>query len=437
MSEQPETRSFSCPHCATGIQIPYNLPPTSAPCPKCGENITSPALKEEEVQVPAPEPVVISAASEPEPIAPLPVSEPVSEPNPEPVSESVSSPPASPEESGVNRGGEQSTGSKGRLITMAAGGIALLLLGIVAWKVLTSFRGEDEKSSSADVSPRLTTEERRDKSYRSEGWVPEAEAILTEFFQAKTISQRAALTIRGKQNEAEMERIYREFTGEEYRTPASVYSPVSLSDEDTERGIFLMTYDRPEQFALRSFFRPIPPLRVKYGLEEPNVFLQSEAALENFLDSPLKVMAFFRRSPEGLKLDWKTYSQTKFRLLKDFVENPKRGQQGVFRVSIREDIDLSERDQAGFSVFRLSDPANREDYAKILVKDSSALGQALAHLRWRDQVVPRPPIKNATVSLVWSREPETKLQMDELICWEFLGLGGERGNVQAEEQSAP
>ena len=197
-----------------------------------------------------------------------------------------------------------------------------------------------------------------------------------------------------------------------------------------------MTYNRPEQFTIRSFFRPIPPLRVRYGLEEPDPWLISEASVRNFVDGPLKVMAFFSKTPDGLRLDWQTYAQTKFRLLDQFVSNPEPGGRGVFRVFVQQDVDLDGRDKDGISMFRFTDPANLSDYAKVLIKDESDLGNALAPLRWRGRVVAKAPVRNATVSLVWSNDDEPTLQMGELICWEFLGLGGDRGNwkEKANEQ---
>ena len=295
-------------------------------------------------------------------------------------------------------------------------------------KILIFSDPKKDGQAQADSEQPLSPEERKANSYRAQGWIKDAQGVLQNFFNAETDAERAQWTIRGSVNEAEMAAVYDKFQEDSFRTPISVFSPVSLSDVDTKRGIFLMAYNRPEQFTIKSFFRPVPPLRVRYGLEQPSSMLISEAAVSNFVDRPLKIMAFFAKTPDGLKLDWQTYAQTKFRLLDQFVTNPEPGARGVFRVFIQEDVALDGRDRAGFSVFRLSDPANNSDFAKVLVKDESELGRALALLKWRDRVVAKPPVRNATVSLTWSNDPEPTLRMGELICWEFLGLGGERGN---------
>lgn len=420
MSDANATRTFQCSHCSTGIQIPANLPPTTAPCPKCGQEVTSPPL-----ETVVPEPVV------------EPIIESTVEPAVEPQEESVSiltKKSAKPVadavvEVEVEEGQPSGKGGKLKFLMLSAGLVALLLLAAAAAKIFLPSEKKDVTTKTR-VSPqqKLTPEERRDNAYRRQGWIEEAEAVLVKFLEAKTVEERAALTIRGSLNEAEMAAVYDEFAEEVQRTPVDVFSPMLLADQDTKRGIFLMIYNRPEQFAIGGFFRPVPPMRVKYGLEEPDLFLVSEASLINFVDQPLRVMAYFLKTPEGMKLDWQSYAQTKYRLLRQFVDNPEAGRKGVFRVFVQEDVDLDGRDGEGFSVFRFSDPANQKDFAKVLVKNESELGRALAPLKWRGRVVGRAPIRNATVSLIWSNDEQPVLQMGELICWEFLGLGGERGN---------
>ena len=57
------------------------------------------------------------------------------------------------------------------------------------------------------------------------------------------------------------------------------------------------------------------------------------------------------------------------------------------------------------------------------------IGEALAPLKWRERVVINSqfPIQSATVRLSWSVDTQPELQLDELICSEFLGLGGVAG----------
>ena len=74
-SEHPATRSFQCEHCGGEIRIPYELPPTEAPCPHCEELIESPAAPDhgaEEGTGPAEPPIGEKISSMPEEAAPEP-----------------------------------------------------------------------------------------------------------------------------------------------------------------------------------------------------------------------------------------------------------------------------------------------------------------------------------------------------------------------------
>lgn len=37
--------------------------------------------------------------------------------------------------------------------------------------------------------------------------------------------------------------------------------------------------------------------------------------------------------------------------------------------------------------------------------------------------------RTATVELVWSEGEDPRVELKRVICWEFLGLGGEEGNT--------
>ena len=421
MSDPQATRTFQCKHCEAGIQIPANLPPTTAPCPKCGQQVTSPDWNAPADEAVAPPEKKVSPTVEKTVAAPA-----VAEAHPK--SEQPNNAPTGSEA----KEAAEPTEGKGKMIVAVATLGAALLLGAAAVKVLF-FSNKDKSVKEAPTAAQsLSPEERKENAYRTRGWIDEAQGVMQNFLDAKTNEERALWTIRGASNESEMAAVYEKFDEDAYRTPVNIFSPVPLGNTDTQRGLFLMTYNRPEQFTIRSFFRPVPPLRVRYGLEKPDPWLISEASVTNFVDGPMKVMAFFLKTPEGLRLDWQTYAQTKFRLLNQFVSNPEPGARGVFRVFVQQDVDLNGRDTNGFTVYRFSDPANLNDFAKVLIKDDSDLGKALAPLKWRDRIVPKAPVRNATVSLVWSDEPEPSLQMGELICWEFLELGGVRGNWKSK-----
>lgn len=197
----------------------------------------------------------------------------------------------------------------------------------------------------------------------------------------------------------------------------------------------MMIYDQPPQFDMREFFRPLASLEVQYGVDEADLLLSTLARAGNFAMEPLRVQAFFKRTPQGLKLDWEIFAQTKYRTLRNFVEQPEVGQTGIFRVLIVEDVPDKGRAVAGTRTYRVADPANTGDSARINVKVDSETGRGLSLLNWRGTKENRPLTRTATVELKWSG-PATaaELEISRLVCWEFLGLGGQETPATASTQ---
>jgi hypothetical protein len=138
------------------------------------------------------------------------------------------------------------------------------------------------------------------------------------------------------------------------------------------------------------------------------------------------VHAFFKRMPEGLKLDWEIFVQTKYRTLQNFVELPESGRSGIFRVFIVEDVPEKGNAVAGTRTYRVVDPANTTDSARVNVKVDSETGRTLSPINWRGTKENRPITRTATVELKWSGEPSSpELEISRFVCWEFLGLGGQ------------
>lgn len=433
-------RRFECSHCGTEIQIPANLPPTTGLCPKCGQEITSPGP--EVSPVPIAEQVVAEVQTSPIvdeiPLeeSPMPTSN-VPETAVESASINVGGNEVSSEEpvpvlepiTEVTEPPQSSSGSPLKILGIVAAIIVLLCVLLGAAKIFLSPPNKDDSEvQRKPVKQSLTPQERAENAYRAKGWIPEAEAVLAQMMSSKSVAERAALTIQGSQNTDSIALFEKRFPEETNRTPASAFSPILGGKADSDRGLFVLVYSRPREFSINSFFRPVAPLRVNYNLEKPNSFLILNSSSDNFVDDALIVTAYFKKTPEGLKLDWPTFSQSKYRLFEEFISTPQAGKSGIFRVSIQEDVDLESPATGRFSLFRLSDPVNRKSFTKILVPDDSIEGLAFAPLKWRHKLVSGPPTSNATVVLEWTNESEPTLQMREFVCWEFLGLGGERGN---------
>ena len=419
-------REFRCRHCDGKILIPKDLPPTTGPCPHCGEVITSGADDIPVLPVPsvptAPPPIVLpvpgAAAERPAkiPASPPPVTNEWKPTVELPLREShadlnqpkkrPSPKPAAPHRSGL---------IPAMLVLLAL----ILLGGGVVWFAAKELGRNIEPPSVKVVAGDPAVNEAK---YIRTGWQKDAYQVLRSFLGAK---DKTPFILNGSALETKVADFYRDGGIDDSDTPADAFSIYELSEEDRKRGLFMMIYDQPPQFDMKEFFRPLASLEVQYGVDEADLLLSTLARAGNFAMEPLRVHAFFKRTPQGLKLDWEIFTQTKYRTLRNFVELPEVGQTGVFRVLIVEDVPAKGRAVAGTRTYRIADPANTGDSARINVKVDSETGRALSNLNWRGTKENRPRTRTATVELKWSGPAAaTELEISQLVCWEFLGLGG-------------
>ncbi|MGL5018690.1 MAG: hypothetical protein ACRDBP_11170, partial [Luteolibacter sp.] len=208
-----------------------------------------------------------------------------------------------------------------------------------------------------------------------------------------------------------------------------------LSEEDRKRGLFMMFYDQPAQFEIKEFFRPLASLEVQYGLDEADLLLDALSQAGNFEMQPKKVHAFFKRTEEGLKLDWEIFTQTKYRKLQNFVSLPEVGLTGIFRVFIVEDVPEKGNAIAGTRTYRVADPAHTGDTVRVNVRVDTEVGRALSLINWRGTKESRPITRTATVELKWTGDVDSpELEISRFVCWEFLGLGGQQTESTASTQ---
>lgn len=262
--------------------------------------------------------------------------------------------------------------------------------------------------------------------YIRSGWQKDAFQLLRGYLAATTPQDKLPFILNSSSLAPKVENFYGGSAIDDSDTPAEAFSIYELSDEDYKRGLFMMNYDQPPQFDVREFFRPLASLEVQHGLDDADPLLGTLARAGTFAMEPLRVYALFKRTPGGLKLDWEIFAQTKYRTLQNFVELPEVGQTGIFRVIIVEDVPEKGRGVAGTRTYRVADPANTADNARINVKVDSEIGRALSIINWRGTKENRPVTRTATVELKWSG-PATapELEISRFVCWEFLGLGGQ------------
>jgi hypothetical protein len=286
------------------------------------------------------------------------------------------------------------------------------------------------KEMGSDVEPPNFTGSLEDKDIRESnyiriGWQKDAYEVLENFMVATEVEEKLRYVNNAEAIHTKMEGFYGGTVINDSDTPADSFSVQDLSEEDRRRGIFMLTYDQPPQFALKDFFRPLASLEVQYGVDSADILLSTMARVSNFAMEPVRVHAFFKRTDAGLKLDWELFAQTKYRRFQSYVELPDIGQVETFRVLIVEDVPDKGQGVSGTRTYRLVDPANFSDAARINVKIDSEIGRALSIINWRGTKQNQPTTRTATVELEWTGQPDNPvLEIKRFICWEFLGLGG-------------
>ncbi len=471
-SEIPDhQREFRCVHCTGKILIPKDLPSTTGPCPHCSGVITSPAPEisapVSEFQIPktpaAPDsvnpsedPVPVPAravappppADPPRPVATPPPSPPiapvvVSPPEPEKPTAAITSepeklkderphpvelPPKNPSAHGnqPKKKSSQKSGKSQRsgLIPVM---VVLFLLFLGAGAGVYFVSKDMGRNIEAPVVNKTAVDPAiSEANYIRIGWQKEAYQTLRGYMAAKSGDEKLPFVLNADGLKQKIDDFYGGGVIIDTDTPADAFSIYELSEEDRKRGLFMMIYDQPPQFDMKEFFRPLASLEVQYGVEEADLLLSTLARVGNFAMEPLRVHAFFKRTPDGLKMDWEIFAQTKYRTFQNFVELPEAGQSGVFRVFVVEDVPEKGRSVAGTRTYRIADPANTGDVARVNVRIDSETGRALSIINWRGTKENHPITRTATVELKWTGEPSApELEITRFVCWEFLGLGGQ------------
>lgn len=490
-----QQREFRCGHCNGRIVIPIDLPPTTGPCPHCGGVITSPAppsrgpmpfpttavpAPSQPQAPPQPQPVPQMATPVPSqqiappppppspaqvpatlgpppaqvqlqpPLSAPPVQPQISPPVQQPVAaaapvQPVQQPAAAPAKPAVvpeeappaTQPKTASLPKSSRRGLIPALLVMLVLIGILGAGTIyfldTYYGKTTPPLGQVSATPGETPRPNNEEEYLRTGWQREAYKVLRGYIDATTPDAKAPYIVGGKQEIPKLNEFYGGGRIDDSDTPAEAFSAYELSMEDRKRGLFLMIYDQPPQFDMREFFRPLASLEVQNRLEDADMLLASVAQASNFAMEPVRVQAFFKRFPDGLRLDWDMFAQTKYRSLRSFVEAASPGQKAVFRVFVVEDVGEEGKSSSGIRTYRIADPATTSDSARIRVKVDSEAGHALSSINWRGTKDSRPQTRTATVELEWVGTDDPQLTISRFICWEFLGLGGQEGAAGASK----
>ncbi len=403
-------RSFYCPNCQGIIYIPSDLPPTTAPCPHCSGLITSPA-----VEIIEPAATVIRPQVENTPVA-------------------VEQKPITSRITSADLPVEQKNSTVPWIVALVLivamiAGAYFLYHNFIATQ-LSQKHSENTPTDSVpgtlmpkDLNDISSTDQKMlDEEFIHSGWKAVAKATLEKFISAKTPSEKAKYVIGGEQTLKRLLQIYGPNIMDESETPADAFLPGDLSEDNSNRKIFMMAYDRPGQFVMKKFFRPLVSIEMQHGLEELNPLIEASTKVSNFTMEPMKIHAFFKSTDQGMLLDWDVYLQTRYRMLQSFVERKSEASSGIFRVIILEDVPLPEQEKQNLRVYRVGDPANIADSYRIAVPIGSEVEKSLKKINWLGTESIDPKLANATIELASSADGV--ISISRFLCWEYEGLGG-------------
>lgn len=413
-------REFRCEHCDGLIRIPINLPHTTAPCPHCGKDVTSPGPEETETKS-------VKLKTEDKNIE-----FPSSEEEGSLAEQTVNQEGLSEEESF----GEAEQARQTPFLPAAIAMICLVIIvaGMTAFLVISDRTKPEDDGGESGFEGELAKE----NNYIRTGWKKEAFDTLEAFIKATTVEGKMQYVLNPDRVKPAMEAFYGDEPIEDIDTPAEAFSIYNLPEADRREDMYMLVFDQPPQLDMCSFFRPVASLEVQFGLEKADLLLNSMAQLANFSMEPVRVHALFKLTEDGLKLDWEVFAQTKYRKLRDFIDSEEVGRSEIFRVFINEDVPKRGNISSDSRTYRVVDPANLNDSSRVKVLLDTKIANELAVLNWVGVQGAREYSRTATIELEWRPgEYEPYLSMKRFICWEYLGLGDKETPETEDEADSP
>ncbi len=316
---------------------------------------------------------------------------------------------------------------------LAALVILLIAAGLTFW-FAKKWNKNTKNTKTHQGNSSQTTKRTPEENWLENGWKKDAAKVLASFMKAKSPDERMKYVIPNEGVKKEIETYYPKGT-DDSDTPLEFFGYTMGSPEDHKRGIFLMQYRQPAQIDIRDYFAPIGSLEKVMGQEKTTLMDMAYRIDEDNLAEPIGINAFFKKTSEGLKLDASVFIQGKFRTFRAFIDFPQPGKSKIFRVVASESLSHEYRNNKDYRTYRLEDFAYPSDFVNLPVLVNSEVGKVLSQLNWRGLNRPRLQ-RTATVRLAWSNESPSRLQIREVVCWEFLGVGGEKGNT-SEKPSNP
>jgi hypothetical protein len=371
------------------IYIPFDLPPTSAPCPHCRQVIMSPPPPAAPAILPPKKEIAES----------LPALQPAL-PAPE-ISHNEPPAPAS----------------------KAPWFISIFLLVLIAagsklfYEEYLRFANASD-STSSQSPPSSINLYNRDK---------QARVALRSFLSATTLEDKARHVIGGQ---ATLQRLLPEWGDKllhEEPIHEEDFASIITGDEEGENPVFLLFYDRPSTYDIKKLFPPLMPMEVTSKLQPIDPLFLPLTDRSRFESEPLRINAFFKQTDDGVLLDWDIYLQTRYRTLRAFVGSAPAGKRSTFRVIALHDVPLPEEKRKMQKVYRLTDVANISDSFRVFTPMGSKAAESMSKIDWYGQPDKSNPL--APVTVVLEKLPDGGVLLAEHICWDFELLDDSEGRM--------
>lgn len=384
-----------------------------------------PLIEKEVEELPLPPSESIPLENYPTSLRPEPTEndEDEQEPAPAPKSEPITS-EAMWNQNLIDTGENKSILSK--LIIPCTIALALCIVAMVLW---TLSKKPSSDNTNRDQSNTATTNILRTQA---PDWEPEARTTLSNYLEAEAqgdFKQGLQWLTDTDETKALLPRYQSAYSPiDEVQASAFVAKPLPASF--TDRGIYLMYYQKPNTPDTDSLFRPLIPVRVKLGIDSAS-FLELSATSKFYqARNQQNICAFFKRGKDKrVTLDWPVFVQTRHRLLAQFTNRPQADAQQVFRLMI-----YQVRPSLVENVYRQHFP-NHDWYrihcpgydheSHIVAIERNTPSSKLIKYQFGKNNTSGPQVHALTARLGWqasAKDGRLMLCISKIICLEFFNL---------------
>ncbi|MDA0812062.1 MAG: hypothetical protein O3C21_06710 [Verrucomicrobia bacterium] len=220
--------------------------------------------------------------------------------------------------------------------------------------------------------------------------------VLNQFQAAETPEEKLKWVLQPDAVRAQLLRYYADNPNRPEEPIAGFASPQRIVVDDIRRGIVALVKQVPDE--------------------------------SNREKQDLKMIAFFKQTSEGIRLDWESYIQAKDGTSRQFLSDD-NSPPGVYRVRLTRAHYFGHGSQPANTVcLQLDDLVSLPKQPYLFVPEGTEIAEEIKDkLVWSENVL--DSTRYATVRLAWKpslKHPSARsLMIDELICWELLGVGSE------------